>query len=163
MELVDFTVAGVAPVAPLVAFDRLVQHDISTVFQGYLGVLPGVTTVSHQSGPWNHPGERRTVHLSDGSEFVEEITRFVRPETSNVHGQFDYRTTGYTKRLGHLVSDARVSWRYEPLGAATRIRLTYGFRPLPGRRFVVMSVIGPIWVRYMRRVMADCVAVAAGS
>ena len=163
MELVDFTVAGEARVPPLTAFDRVVTRDDSTLFLGYLKVLPAVTGVSEQTGPWNHPGEQRTVHLSDGGRFREEITRYARPEEPGSRGWFDYRVTQYTKLLGRLVSDAHASWLYEPVGEATRIRWTYGFRPLPGRRFIVAHVIGPIWLRYMKRSMAECVRVASGS
>jgi hypothetical protein len=163
MELVEFQVAGEAPVAPQTAFDRVVPRDDSTLFTGYLGVLPAVTSISEQTGPWNHPGEQRTVHLSDGSSFREEITLFARPETPDARGRFDYRVTAYTKLLGRLVSDAEASWRYEPVAAGTRIRWRYGFRPRRGRRFVVRWLIGPLWLRYMKRSMAECVRVASGA
>jgi hypothetical protein len=163
MELVEFSVEGEAPVSARLAFDRVVPRDDSTLFRGYLRVLPAVVGVSHQTGPWNHPGEQRTVHLSDGSEFREELVQYAPPETPDATGLFDYRVSGYTKILGRLVSDAYASWRYEPRPGGSVIRWTYGFRPLPRRRFVVQRLIGPIWRRYMLRSMAECVRVAAGA
>jgi hypothetical protein len=163
MELVEFRVEGEAPVSARLAFGRVVPRDDRTLFRGCLRVLPAVVGVSDQTGPWNHPGEKRTVHLSDGSEFREELVRYAPPETPDATGLFEYRVTGFTKTLGRLVSDAYASWHYEPRPSGSVIRWSYGFRPLPRRRFVVERVIGPIWRRSMRRSMAECVRVASGA
>ncbi len=160
MELVEFSVEGRAPVSAAVAFARVVPRDDSTLFRGYLGVLPAVSGISDQTGPWNHPGEQRTVHLSDGGQFREELVQFAPPADDGAVGLFDYRISGYTKILGSLVSDGVATWRFEPRPGGSVIRWSYGFRPLPRRRFVVHRLIGPIWTRYMHRSMAECVRVA---
>ena len=170
MELVRFTVEGAAAVSAREAFERVVPRDDSTLFRGFL-VLPAVVGVSEQTGPWDRAGEQRTVHLSDGSSFREELTRFVPPATRDASGAFDYRVTAYTKLLALLVSDAEARWRFLPAtsvgatgestGAARSvIRWSYGFRPRRGRTLVVRLLIGPIWKVYMRRSMSECVRVA---
>ena len=170
MELVRFSVTGTPLVSPQRAFDRVVPRDDSTLFRGY-GPLPAVVGVTHETGPWNVVGQQRTVHLSDGSSFREELTRFVPPATPDALGAFDYRVTAYTKLLALLVSDAEARWRFLPAtsvgatgestGAARSvIRWSYGFRPRRGRTLVVRLLIGPIWKVYMRRSMSECVRVA---
>ncbi|WP_440711447.1 SRPBCC family protein [Herbiconiux sp. YIM B11900] len=162
MELVEFEAAAEAAVPPAEAFERVVPRDDATLFTGYL-VLPAVVAVSEQTGPWNTPGEARTVHLSDGSRFREHLQRFEPPADPAATGVFDYRVTDYTKILGRLVSDAQARWRFEPLpGGGSRIRWSYGFRPRPRCRFVVRRLIGPLWSVYMRRSLAVCVRVAEG-
>ncbi|MDO9396208.1 MAG: SRPBCC family protein [Herbiconiux sp.] len=162
MELVRFTATVETLVSAQRAFDRVVPRDDSTLFRGYL-VLPAVVGVSDVSGPWSVVGQQRTVHLSDGGRFREEITLYDRPPTRTAGGRFDYRVTAFAGLLAHLVSDAEASWEYLPGSSATRgsiIRWTYGYRPLPGRTFVVRHLIGPLWLRYMRRSLAECVRVA---
>lgn len=162
MDLVEFSVEGEAQVSAACAFSRVVPRDDSTLFRGYLFVLPAVSGVSDQTGPWNHPGEQRTVHLSDGGSFREELVQYAPPVDDDAIGLFDYRVTTYTGILGSLVSNGSATWRFEPRPRGSVIRWTYGFRPLPRRRFVVERLIGPIWKRYMRRSMAECLRVASG-
>ena len=167
-QLVVFETVGDTAVPAAVAFDRVVPRDDSTLFHRFL-VLPGVTGVTDATGPWDTPGRTRTVHLSDGSRFREHLDVYDPPTVPDAVGRFDYTVTDYTKVLAHLVSDAEAHWSFEPTGSAgasgvrSRIRWTYGFRPLPGRRFAVEHLIGPIWRAYMRRSMAVCVAAAHGT
>ncbi|MCS5715144.1 SRPBCC family protein [Herbiconiux sp. CPCC 205716] len=164
-QLVLFEAVGETAVPAAVAFARVVPRDDSTLFHRFL-VLPGVTGVTDATGPWDTPGRTRTVHLSDGSRFREHLDVYEPPTHPDAPGRFDYTVTDYTKTLAHLVSDAEAHWRFEPAGPSgegSRIRWTYGFRPLPGRRFVVAHLIGPIWRAYMRRSMAVCVAAAHGT
>lgn len=183
MELVEFEATADTVASAADAFGRVVPRDDATLFTGYL-VLPAVVRVSEQTGPWDRPGEARTVHLSDGSRFREHLQRFeppaeavhaaeasdradpsapAHPAESGATGVFDYGVTDYTKILGRLVSDAQARWRFEPLaGGGSRIRWSYGFRPRPRCRFVVRRLIGPIWSVYMRRSLAVCVRVAEG-
>jgi len=162
MDLVEFTVTGETTASAREAFDRVVPRDDSTLFLRYL-VLPGVVGITDATGSWDAPGRQRTVHLSDGSSFREEIVQFDRPGEREPVGAFRYRIRGYTKLLARLVSDAEADWFYEPAESGSRIRWRYGFRPLPGRRFIVKRLIGPIWSSYMRRSMVRCVAVAEGA
>lgn len=162
MELVEFEATAGTAVSAVEAFDRVVPRDDATLFTGYL-VLPAVVGVSEQTGPWDRPGEARTVHLSDGSRFREHLQRFERPVDTASSGVFDYTVTDYTKILGRLVSDAQARWRFEPLaGGGSRIRWSYGFRPRPRCRFVVRRLIGPLWSVYMRHSLVVCVRVAEG-
>ncbi|WP_066040261.1 SRPBCC family protein [Herbiconiux solani] len=161
MEFVEFSVIGDTAVDAQRAFDRVVPRDDSTLFHRFL-VIPAVTGVSEQTGPWTRPGEQRTVHLSDGSRFREHLVRYDRPPAPDARGRFDYDVTDYTKVLGRLVSDARARWEFAPAAGGSTIRWSYGFRPLPRRRALVARVIGPIWMAYMRRGLAECIRVAEG-
>ncbi|WP_291041067.1 SRPBCC family protein [Herbiconiux sp.] len=185
MKPVVFTEVIDTAVSARRAFDRVVPRDDAELFTGYL-VLPAVTRVSDQTGPWTTPGSRRTVHLSDGGTFREHLLRHTPPAepstttppaepspttpppepdttTPSAVGEFDYRVTDFTGALAHLVSEARASWRYEPTATGSRIRWTYEYVPLPRRRFVVERLIGPIWRRYMRRSLLVCARVAEGA
>ncbi|QJU53853.1 SRPBCC family protein [Herbiconiux sp. KACC 21604] len=166
MELVRFAVSAPAAVSSQLAFDRVVPRDDSTLFTGYL-VLPAVAGVRGATGPWNVVGQERTVLLSDGGSFRERITRYDRPDEPDGEGRFDYAVDRFTGILSLVVSDAVASWRYRPgtgaggsTAAGSVIEWSYGYRPLPGRRFLVRRVIGPLWMRYMRRSIAVCARVA---
>ncbi|MFB2584189.1 SRPBCC family protein [Herbiconiux liukaitaii] len=172
MEPVVFTAAVDTVAGARVAFDRVVPRDDSDLFTGYL-VLPAVTGVTDQTGPWTIPGSRRTVHLSDGGTFHEHLLHHTPPPPATPAGSggdgseagvgvFDYRVTDFTGALSHLVSEATARWRYEPTPTGSRIRWTYEYVPLPRRRFVVERLIGPIWRRYMTRSLAVCARVAEG-
>lgn len=177
MEPVVFTEVVDTTASARVAFDRVVPRDDADLFTGYL-ILPAVTGVTDQTGPWTVPGSRRTVHLSDGGSFREHLERHSAPEPAastavaaastagaaaeSAVGVFDYRVTEFTGALAHLVSAAGASWRYEPAAGGSRIRWTYEYVPLPGRRFIVQHLIGPIWRRYMRRSLTVCARVAEG-
>jgi hypothetical protein len=193
MKPVVFTAAVDTAVPARVAFDRVVPRDDSDLFTGYL-VLPAVTSISGQTGPWSTPGSQRIVHLSDGGTFREHLEHHHPPATPASStpdaaapgdaatgssaavrasrdfggalgedvGRFDYRVTDFTGILSHIVGEAAARWRYEPRATGSRIRWTYEYHPLPGRRFLVHRVIGPIWLRYMRRSLARCAEVAEG-
>ncbi|QWT24621.1 hypothetical protein KPL76_04360 [Subtercola sp. PAMC28395] len=152
--LVMFTVVGVSFSAPSVAFDIVVPRDDSTLFTGYAKVLPAVVGLSDFSGPYDVIGAHRTVHLSDGGSFRETIVGYERPDADHAIGHFDYNVSLFTGVLSSLVSDATARWTYAPGSAGrTHITWTYGYRPLPGRAFVVRHLIGPLWLRYMRKGM----------
>jgi hypothetical protein len=78
MKPVVFTEVIDTAVSARRAFDRVVPRDDAELFTGYL-VLPAVTRVSDQTGPWTTPGSRRTVHLSDGGTFREHLLRHAPP------------------------------------------------------------------------------------
>ncbi|MDF2442208.1 MAG: hypothetical protein JWR01_411 [Subtercola sp.] len=166
-QLVMFTVVGVSFSPPEVAFDVVVPRDDSTLFKGYLKVLPAVVdTVDFEGGEYDHPGASRTVKLSDGGSFREEIVRYERPGTAapDAAGHFDYDVTLFTGILSRIVSEGVARWTYAPGSTGrTHIMWTYGYRPLPGRRFLVRRIIGPLWMQYMRRGMAEALTAIAES
>jgi hypothetical protein len=161
-KLVLFTVVGVSFSEPRFAFDVVVPRDDSTLFLGHLGVLPAVTGAENHGESYDRVGDSRTVWLSDGGTFREEIVRYVRPSAQDATGYFDYDVTRFTGILSRIVSDATARWTYAPgTPGRTRITWTYGYRPLPGRTFLVHRVIGPLWLRYMRRSMGNALAAIA--
>ncbi|MCU1478975.1 MAG: hypothetical protein JWQ64_3668 [Subtercola sp.] len=192
-KLVLFTVVGVSFSEPRFAFETIVPRDDSTLFLGYLGVLPAVTGSENHGESYDRVGDSRTVRLSDGATFREEIVRYVRPPVRDAStpadarhdtavapasrtattldaagqdavaqdaaGHFDCDITRFTGILSRIVSDATARWTFAPgTPGRTRITWTYGYRPLPGRTFLVRRVIGPLWLRYMRRSMGNALA-----
>lgn len=158
-QLVKFTTVGVSFSPPTTAFDVVVPRDDATLFTGYLKVLPAVVGADQfEGGDYDRAGASRTVHLSDGGSFREQIVRYERPGESapDAPGHFDYDVTHFTGILSHIVSDATARWTYAPGSTGrTHITWTYGYRPLPRRRFLLKHIIGPLWMRYMRRGMGN--------
>ena len=166
-QLVMFTVVGVSFSPPATAFDVVVPRDDATLFSGYLRVLPAVVGAdAFDGGQYDHAGASRTVHLSDGGSFREHIVRYERPgETApDAPGHFDYDVTLFTGIFGRIVSDGTARWTYAPGSTGrTHITWTYGYRPLPGRRFLLKRIIGPLWLQYMRRGMGRALGAIAES
>ncbi|MCS5728349.1 SRPBCC family protein [Herbiconiux moechotypicola] len=158
MEHVWFTAAVETSVAAPTAFGRVVPRDDATLFRRHLG-LPGVAGVRDATGEWDAPGRQRTVRLDDGGTFRETLLRY-DPEGPERVGHFDYRVTHYTGKLAHLVDEGIARWEFRPLARGSLIRWSYGYRPLPRRRFVVERIVGPLWRSYMRAGLAECARVA---
>ena len=144
------TAQGIAPAKPARTFDILTPSDPSRFYPRFR-VIPAVTSVSDQSGPWDAPGRTRTLHLSDGSTVVETTTDVQRP------GLFAYELTDFTKVFGPLVDHARAEWRFDPDDGGTRITWTYTFYGRPGRGWIVGLIVRLVWAAYMRTVMAGLV------
>ncbi|MEF2976334.1 SRPBCC family protein [Subtercola sp. YIM 133946] len=154
-----FTAVGVSFSEPQFAFDVIVPRDDSTLFTGYLGVLPAVVGLENHGETYGAAGDSRTVFLSDGGSFREQIVRYERPAEPSAAGHFDYDVTQFTGVLSHIVSDASARWSYAPgTPGRTHITWSYAYRPLPGRTLLVRRVIGPLWRRYMRRSMLAVLA-----
>lgn len=153
-DSIDVTVDARAPVSAEVAFDTIAPIDLAAIFERWL-LIPGVSGVREQSGPWDAPGRTRTVDLSDGSEAPERLTAVDRPRT------FAYRVGPFPKPLGLLASTADGDWRFTPApDGGTDIRWTYRFVPRRGRRTPVRVLIAPMWRGYARRALHRAVAAA---
>lgn len=151
---VDVTVtASVA--APLeVAFDTIAPIDLASIFERWL-LIPGVAGVRDQTGPWDAPGQSRTVLLSDGSETPERLTAVDRPRA------FAYRVGPFPRPLGMLASSADGDWSFTPApGGGSEIRWTYRFAAGRGRRTLVRALIAPMWRGYAQRGLDRAVAAA---
>jgi len=147
-------VEGVAAASALSAWSIALQTS-PTEFYPRFGPLPAVVGVRHQPQEWDVVGSTRTLDLSDGGHVVETITQ------SEPGVFFGYDLSGFEKLFGRLVSGARAEWTFTPegsSGAATRIRWTYAFHPLPGRGWIVRAIVAALWAPYMRRVLPAIVA-----
>jgi len=148
------SVEGVAAASALASWTVALQTP-PTEFYPRFGPLPAVVAVRDQPHAWDTAGYTRTLGLSDGGHVVETITQ------SDPGVFFGYDLSDFQKLFGRLVSGARAEWTFTPegsSGAATRIRWTYAFHPLPGRGWIVRAVVAALWAPYMRRVLPAIVA-----
>jgi hypothetical protein len=86
--------------------------------------LPGVTGVTLLTpGPWGGVGERRHVHLSDGSQTTEQVLEAIPGE------RFRYEVWDYSTAAGKPIAYALGEFRFAALdGGRTEIAWTYAFR-----------------------------------
>jgi hypothetical protein len=121
-------------------WDWSVQAPLESIL-GDTGGLPGVVgTTALTPGPWGAPGERRIVHLSDGSSCTEQILAASPP-----HG-FRYQVWNYSTAAARPIAYAVGEFRHVALdGERTEVVWTYAFR-LRGDRFP--GVLGPVgrWI-----------------
>jgi len=135
-------------------FDAIVSVDPAAFYPRF-GLLPAVTSVSDQTGPFSQTGSQRKLHLSDGGSVVEEVVQIDVPRFHS------YQLTGFQKLFGRLVRTARADWVFSPDPRGVRIRWTYTFYALRGRGLVVAPIVLILWGAYMRRVLPG-IARAAG-
>jgi hypothetical protein len=131
-------------------YDWFTDLDISRVLNGY-GPLPSVLTTENQTGPWNIPGQRRSLRMSGDINATQEILACQRPDF------FAYRVTGFTHILDYLSHGAEARWWFDQMpDGSTQMRWTYTFWP---RTFVgkiaIYPVIRTIWRWYMQSTIKE--------
>ncbi|WGL52464.1 SRPBCC family protein [Nocardioides sp. BP30] len=124
-------------------FRIVVPIDLSLIFKGW-GPFPGVRGAHHQTGGWDAAGQSRNPDLTDGSTALERLTEYTAPHS------FAYEITAFTGPMKRLVMGVRGEWTFTPDGHGTLIRWTYEFKPLPRRRWLLRSIVIPLWRRYMQ-------------
>lgn len=138
---------SVAIDAPRVAvFDFIVAEDVlPKILLGY-GPLPPVVATSGNTGAWDTPGSRRTVHLGDGGTAREEVTAFSRPD------YFAYRVSDLSHPLLRmLVTDARGEWWFTDMPSGTGVRWRYAFAPRSVLALPLLYALARIlWRGYMQ-------------
>lgn len=141
-----------------VAFDVIVPIDLIRIMTG-TRLVPAVVAVSGQTGDWDAAGQRRSVHLSDGSVLQERLTALDRPH------RFAYDIGGFTGVLGRLVSAARGEWDFLDTGtSATVIAWRYAFvATSPLLAPLLWLFVRLAWVGYMRRVLQAAVTIVEAS
>ena len=112
------------------------------------GALPGVVgTTALTAGGWGAPGERRTVHLSDGSSCTEQILDASPPEG------FRYQVWDYSTAAARPIAYAVGEFRHVALDdRRTEVVWTYAFR-LRGDRFP--GFLGPVGRRLLKAAFLD--------
>lgn len=137
---------AVAGTTPKQAFEIYGPVDPTKFYVKY-GPLPAVTGVRDQTGTWDTVGRTRKLLLSDGGSVIETITDAASPT------YFAYELHDFQKLFGKLVMGARAEWHFTPVAGGTRITWTYTFHPLPGRGFIVGTIVRLFWAPYMKRVL----------
>ena len=136
----------VAPPPPA-AYTYVVSGPLAEMIP-VTGQLPGVTgTTPLTPGPWGGVGERRHVHLTDGSQTTEQVLEAAPGEL------FRYQVWDYSTAAAKPIAYALGEFLFKPLdGGRTEIVWTYAFRLrgdiFPGN----LGVLGR-WL--MRRVFLD--------
>jgi hypothetical protein len=110
--------------------------------------LPGVTGVTLLTpGPWGSVGERRYVHLTDGSQTTEQVLEAIPGE------RFRYEVWDYSTAAGKPIAYALGEFVFKALdGGRTEIAWTYAFRL---RSNMFPGPLGPLGRWLMRRVFLD--------
>jgi hypothetical protein len=129
-----------------VVFDFIVAEDVlPKILLGY-GPLPSVVGTSGNTGPWDAPGSRRTVHLRDGGTVSEEVRAFSRPD------YFAYQVSGFSHPLLRLLaSAAHGEWWFTVTPTGTWIRWRYTFVARSLAAFPALLVLARLlWRGYMR-------------
>lgn len=131
-------------------FDWFADLDISRVLNGF-GPLPAVNRTLNQTGPWNTPGQRRTLDMSRGITATQEILISNRPEF------FAYRVTGFTHFIDVVCRGAEARWWFDPLpDGSTHMTWTYTFWPRSiAGMIAVYPVIRTIWYWYMKTAIRE--------
>jgi Polyketide cyclase / dehydrase and lipid transport len=125
-------------------FKWFVPVELRDILLGY-GPLPAVVRTTGQTGPWEQPGSRRTVHLADGNTAQEEVTACEPPH------YFAYRVSGFTNILRHFTSGAEGQWWFEEAGDSTEVKWSYTFHARSVLTGVLLFPIAKLlWNGYMR-------------
>jgi len=129
-------------------FDWFIPIELPRILTGF-GPVPAVVATSEQSGPWDVPGSRRTVHLADGSTAHERVTSCERP------AGFGYTVDGFSGPVRHLAREGRGAWTFTAAGAAeTDVRWTYTFEARSRAAALVLTpVVKLAWRGFMRRAL----------
>lgn len=138
-----------SPLPPAELLERIAAFPIPEMFVGWR-MFPAVTAVD--DAVWDHVGATRVHRLADGGEVTETMVEYTAG-----HG-FAYELIGFTDVFGRLVHGVRGEWSFAPDGTGSIARWTWEFAPRPLRRTLMALVVGPLWERYMRRMITAVTA-----
>lgn len=127
------------------AYDVLVAVPLSELFDRRYLLIPPITAVRDQSGPWEQPGETRTIVLADGGTMHERLTLVAR------HERLCYVIDAVTGMLKPIVEHVEGEWSVEPAG--TGVRVTWTWRVHPSGRLGELAgpVLSRLWQGYARQ------------
>jgi len=106
--------------------------------------LPGISTTTETTGPWDVPGSKRLIHLTDNNTVREEVTDVDKPSF------FAYRVWDFSHPIRFLAKGAGGQWWYTDEGNATHVKWTYTF---DARTIFAYPILWPFikvfWRKYM--------------
>ena len=118
-------------------------EDVPAIFQKH-GPFPGAVRFDG-AREWRAVGDRRTIHLSDGTHLNEELTEI------DPAARFVYRASGFEGPSGALIAQATGDWRFFDENGGTRVSWTYSFAPkLVFAAPPVAFIARALWPGYMR-------------
>ncbi|WP_394762294.1 SRPBCC family protein [Phenylobacterium sp.] len=132
---------------PAEVFDYVVGGPLAAMIP-VTKQLPGVSGVTPLTpGPWGGVGQRRQVHLTDGSQTTEQVLESVPGE------RFRYQVWDYSTAAGKPIAYALGEFLFRPFdGGRTEIVWTYAFRL---RGDIFPGSLGAFGRWLMRRVFLD--------
>lgn len=107
------------------------------------GLIPGVKSVSGQTGPWSAPGQTRLLTLTDGSRAEETLTA-LEPNG------YRYRIGTFTGPFALIVKEANARFEVAPRGEGSALVWTYEFQPKGGLSAAILSfLVDSQWNAFM--------------
>lgn len=112
------------------------------------GLLPGVKSVSGQTGAWSAPGQTRQLTLTNGAR-AEETLIALEP------AGYRYRIARFTGLFSAIVKEAHARFDVTPRGDGSMLRWTYEFQPTGGLSAAILSfLVDSQWNAYMDAALA---------
>jgi hypothetical protein len=143
-QTVSSTVSATVHAPGVAVFNWFIPVKLEDILLGY-GPLPAVVGTTGQTGPWEQPGSRRTVHLADGNTAQEQVT------ACEYSRYFAYRVSGFTNVLRFFTDEARGQWWFEDAGDSTKIKWTYTFNAKSRlAKLALLPIVKLLWNGYMR-------------
>ena len=127
------------------AFDEVLAHDLTRLFDRRYAAIPPIKAVKDQAGAWGTPGQTRTIALADGGTMRESLIEVDRP------GKFAYRISDITGPMKPLVAGVEGAWTFEPAGTGVRITWSWNVRPAGRVGALAMPVFRRMWEGYARK------------
>jgi len=128
--------------SPAAVFAAVLALDPVTVVKAK-GLIPGVKSVSGQTGGWSAAGQTRTLTLSDGAAAQETLIA-LEPQG------YRYRVSGFTGLFSRLVREANARFDVTPRGEGSMLTWAYEFTPKGPLAGVILSfLVDSQWNAYM--------------
>lgn len=107
------------------------------------GLIPGVKSVTGQTGAWSAPGQTRQLTLTDGAR-AEETLIALDP------AGYRYRIAKFTGLFSHIVKEAHARFDVTPRGDGSVLAWTYEFQPKGALSAAILSfLVDSQWNAYM--------------
>jgi polyketide cyclase/dehydrase/lipid transport protein len=144
------------PVSVEHAFDGTLPIPLPVIFRRRYGPIPPIKEVRQQTGPWETPGQTRTVVLRGGGSMREELTRIDPPRS------FGYRLTDIKGPLAPLVGGIDGEWLFTSAATGTEVTWRWSLHPKSALAAPLLPVFGRLWQGYARQALEQLSAQLVG-
>ena len=132
--------------APERAFDFAAANEVFPRILRAYGPIPGIASIEMLDGARLAAGSRRRVLMTDGTEILEELLAYDRPQRHR------YRWLNAPKPpFSLLVSRGEGDWIFRAAGSGTRIEWTYTFDLTSPLVALPAKLVLAIFKRWMQR------------
>jgi len=137
----------VMPIPAAEAFQRTLSIPLPELFKRWHVPFPPVKEVRGQTGEWGTPGQTRTVALTGGGGFREELTSVDPPQS------FGYRLTDITGPMALLAGHVDGNWSFTPAGGGTEVTWRWVLHPKSPLTSWLLPAVGRRWNGYARQAL----------